>query len=354
MLSKASKPPVTPDPPVVVKPLLTTQLAQARRAMPDTSESSSQDSSSDTDDVIQRNCRQTARLRAMGRSPHHRGSTRAEDTSKTSEEEQCMEVDVIDICGECSQNRDLCTCEGGFCSMTTAAVSSELTTMSASASSEFTASSVSSSAGLCAQIYPEKPSSAPATAGSSSLSSEESTSVQSGSSDPSRSSSSLSDGGDKTAMFKVPLKSPLKGAMPSVRPNASRNRQRQLDTLRMYEEKFKAKMAAAGVDSKDVKVQGHNVEVIKSSKKPQNPMYIHTLDLSSVISDHKVFWLPIKVNQGIVPEETIFYSLHSGRGELVMFGGIQADLTSMQRGVTVDKQVVTNKVYLLKPKVKVR
>ena len=52
------------------------------------------------------------------------------------------------------------------------------------------------------------------------------------------------------------------------------------------------------------------------------------LDISEAISRNVVTWLPVvkagAAGLAVAPEETILYSLVRGRGELVMFGGIQA------------------------------
>ena len=48
------------------------------------------------------------------------------------------------------------------------------------------------------------------------------------------------------------------------------------------------------------------------------------------------------------PEETMFYSLVEGRGELIMFGGIQGDVMNMQRAMSQSKNV-TSAVYYLSP-----
>jgi hypothetical protein len=57
------------------------------------------------------------------------------------------------------------------------------------------------------------------------------------------------------------------------------------------------------------------------------------LDISEAMSSNVVTWLPVKSNASLsAPEETILYSLVRGRGELVMFGGIQKDVSSMAAG----------------------
>ena len=128
---------------------------------------------------------------------------------------------------------------------------------------------------------------------------------------------------------------------PSIRPNAMKNRQKQLETLKKYEEKLRNKMSKPShkPEKKDSGSQQRRV---------QNPMYIHVLDVSRAVSDFTVTWMPIADQPGYgAPEETIFYSLVEGRGELIMFGGIQTDLNGMQRGLNVNLQFVSNETHFI-------
>lgn len=105
-------------------------------------------------------------------------------------------------------------------------------------------------------------------------------------------------------------------AMPAIRPNASRNRHRQLEVLKKYEAKYKL-MARNELERKMLP------HVSSTFVKYQSVMYIHRLDLSQVVSDLKVTWKPLcDTYIGQAAEETQFYSLIAGRGELIMFGGI--------------------------------
>ncbi len=80
-------------------------------------------------------------------------------------------------------------------------------------------------------------------------------------------------------------------------------------------------------------------------------MYVHMLDVSEAVTKGIVWWLPLTDDcTGVPPEETIFYSLICGRGEMILFGGIQTDLNSMQRGMNVKSQVVSNNVHFLRSK----
>ena len=141
---------------------------------------------------------------------------------------------------------------------------------------------------------------------------------------------------------------PPRPGLPSVRPNAMKNRQKQLETLRRYEAKIKEQMKPS--PSPGSHGPGASCDNTQSSK-AQLPMYIHLLDVSKALEHKSVTWLPIADYPLYeAPEETIFYSLVHGRGELILFGGIQTDLNSMQRGLTFsgNSQVVKNTTHFLK------
>lgn len=79
-------------------------------------------------------------------------------------------------------------------------------------------------------------------------------------------------------------------------------------------------------------------------------MYVHTLDISKAVDEGLVTWLPVEDDaHGQAPEETILYSLVCGRGELIMFGGMETDAKSMQIGLNIQPQVVSNKMRFIKP-----
>lgn len=65
---------------------------------------------------------------------------------------------------------------------------------------------------------------------------------------------------------------------------------------------------------------------------------IYVLDLSSALNAKPtVTWLPPR-NLDNGPEETVFYSLLTGKSELVMFGGIRKD------SVTLDSVDISNQI----------
>lgn len=105
-------------------------------------------------------------------------------------------------------------------------------------------------------------------------------------------------------------------AQPSVKPNAMRNRARQLEMLRRMEERIRG---LHPVPPPPPPPPQHGP--------PRNAMTMYVLDVSEALSHNRVTWLPVKPSLG--PEETILYSLVPGIGELIMFGGIEKDAMSL-------------------------
>ena len=138
-----------------------------------------------------------------------------------------------------------------------------------------------------------------------------------------------------------PFTPPLRPGLPSVRPNAMKNRQKQLETLKKYEEKLRNKLSKPNTHKSPRERDPPLASSVR--KAAQNPMFVHVLDISKAILDLTVTWFPIGDTPGYeAPEETIFYSLVEGRAELIVVGGIQTDLNSMQRGWNVSTQVVVS------------
>lgn len=122
---------------------------------------------------------------------------------------------------------------------------------------------------------------------------------------------------------------------PSIRPNAMKNRQKQLESLRRMEERIRSLARNPpgrqddfrAVVDRSQPMQNTNPRLVLSVK---NAMAMYVLDISAVLTHGIVSWLPLKSSiftEG--PEETILYTLVAGKGELIMFGGIQKDATSI-------------------------
>ena len=80
-------------------------------------------------------------------------------------------------------------------------------------------------------------------------------------------------------------------------------------------------------------------------------MSMFVLDISQAISDNVVEWLEFfSDNSRETPEVAILYSLVEGRGELIMFGGLQKDVAMMRnQAAPTENDSVTNALYFLTP-----
>jgi hypothetical protein len=123
-------------------------------------------------------------------------------------------------------------------------------------------------------------------------------------------------------------------------------RQRQLDSLRKIEERYKnmtAGQAAANNHQGAAALQGAAAvrpeklqlaaaqagelatATLNPSKCSCHRLAMYVLDISrAMLDEHEVEWQQFRSNASLAaPEETILYTLVSGRSELIMFGGIQ-------------------------------
>lgn len=143
--------------------------------------------------------------------------------------------------------------------------------------------------------------------------------------------------------------------MPSVRPNAMKNRQRQLEALLKYEKKLRQPPGAHNSDSNPQQRTSNSVNGSWNSRNGNSKnnaqlMYIHVLNIADAVRTKTVTWQPLcYTDSAEMPEETIFYTLVEGRGELVLFGGINKDIQSIQRGIGIKSHLVTNRLYFLNP-----
>jgi F-box protein 42 len=80
-------------------------------------------------------------------------------------------------------------------------------------------------------------------------------------------------------------------------------------------------------------------------------MSMFVLDISKAVSDNVVEWLQFFSNNSLeTPEVAILYSLVAGRGELIMFGGLQKDVAMMRNQAAANENdSVTNALYFLTP-----
>ena len=159
---------------------------------------------------------------------------------------------------------------------------------------------------------------------------------------------------DKLASQDLKTAGPRPG-MPSVRPNAMKNRQRQLEALLKYEKKMRQSGADNSMNNPQPGTSSNHGNWNSRNginKYRAQTMYIHVLDISDVVRTKTVTWQPIGPSESAdMPEETIFYTLVEGRGELVLFGGINKDIQSIQKEFGIKSHLVTNRLYFLKPEI---
>lgn len=146
----------------------------------------------------------------------------------------------------------------------------------------------------------------------------------------------------------------------ALKSNASKNRQRQLESLRRMEERIRSLSRTGTGSSSGSTVATSNVPAaynpnantvpsVSPSKSPataRNVMTMFVLDITHVLSDDcYTEWLPQKNSKSLngEPEEKILYTLIAGKGELIMFGGIQKDATSITSQAQLSSSV-TNTV----------
>ena len=138
-----------------------------------------------------------------------------------------------------------------------------------------------------------------------------------------------------------------RSGMPSVRPNAMKNRQRQLETLRRYEEKFRQLSSP----TKSAEEPGSSGQLVDSVQRANNPMVVHVLDITEAVTEKRATWLPfLKQEVDRAPEDRILYSLTKGRAELILFGGLQTDVSTMsiQSSVKLCAPLVSSQVLFLR------
>lgn len=146
--------------------------------------------------------------------------------------------------------------------------------------------------------------------------------------------------------------SSVRPGAPSVRPNAMNNRPKQLEALKKMEEKLRESMVqqAKHRQHEHNRTNEPSMSHLSRHREPRSQMQLHVLDISNVVSHCEVTWRPvIETFSTEAPDETTLYSLVEGRGELIMFGGIQRDVQSMQRGMDLKAHLVSNILYILSP-----
>lgn len=118
-----------------------------------------------------------------------------------------------------------------------------------------------------------------------------------------------------------------------VRTNPSANRQKQLESLRRMEERLQNRKAQQ-----------------KTAKKTENTLATFVLDIGNILCDEcSASWVSLKQNDQTGPDERILYSLVLGRGELIVFGGIRKEQTTLHGHTDIDDSQVYNDLHFINP-----
>nr|XP_027222627.1 uncharacterized protein LOC113814771 [Penaeus vannamei] len=124
---------------------------------------------------------------------------------------------------------------------------------------------------------------------------------------------------------------------PSIRPNASSDRERRLQVLSRMKERLRELSRHQ---------QGEQSAAAPMKPAPTRSTVIpHMLDIGQVITTKRAKWWPVNqggilsTSSGTPPQPSLLYSLVLGRGHLVMFGGIPHDPTGGQGQETVSNSM---------------
>lgn len=121
---------------------------------------------------------------------------------------------------------------------------------------------------------------------------------------------------------------------------ADHRRERRLENLRRLEEKLKKQMIEIN----------QSWSTPSPKKQKRNVLGMYVLDISHALDPKPyVTWLPLKNNGAFCqgPEETVLYSLVAGKSELIMFGGIQKDVSSLSCTTNNLSNQVTNSLHFI-------
>ncbi|GIX94094.1 f-box only protein 42 [Caerostris darwini] len=118
--------------------------------------------------------------------------------------------------------------------------------------------------------------------------------------------------------------------------NTRRNRQRQLEGLDRMEQRLR-----------DLRAGNISYPILnKFSRTMKRPMCLYVLDISTVF-DGYVSWKTVKNQSPSAPAEIILYSLVLGKGEVIMFGGVQKDLNSSDQEGETAPEIVSNSLHFM-------
>jgi len=121
------------------------------------------------------------------------------------------------------------------------------------------------------------------------------------------------------------------------------NRQRQLASLQKMEERLRTTPSSASSPR-----QPNTSSPMSSCPHHRLTMTSHLLDISQAVEGHWVEWLPLPhTSLPNSPQESILYTLVLGRTELIMFGGLQKDVSQGSSRPQPTAETVSNCLHFL-------
>lgn len=176
-----------------------------------------------------------------------------------------------------------------------------------------------------------------------------------------------SDENDNLVAVNAALNNPPNGNQPAINNNRLQAQPSQDERRAQFLASFSRQTGAPSADrtgkpesSQEAAVTAGKHKAPKSSTiklqtiknehrpRPHNPMVLHVLDFSRVLTTYKATWLN-QVRRYDGPDEIMLYSLAVATNELILFGGIEK--VSLNHNLGEKKlEIVSNNVYTVSPK----
>lgn len=122
----------------------------------------------------------------------------------------------------------------------------------------------------------------------------------------------------------------------------SKQRERQLEVLNRMEERLRNRCP------KPQSAKENPKKSLSSTRLSMPKMAMFVMDIANVLTDLSVNWLPIKKVAPGGPEHTILYSLVPGQGEIIMFGGMEKEISCFRIDEPLNiTDTVTNTLHFI-------
>lgn len=124
---------------------------------------------------------------------------------------------------------------------------------------------------------------------------------------------------------------------------SSKNRMKQLESLRRLEARYKNPPKPE--DPKPKKNDEPPDPMLGNLSKKMN-MYVADISDVLVSENGSVVWKPPRSNSG-APRDTVLHSLVLGKGELIIFGGVQKSIAGLSFSGPVNYKAVSNTAHFI-------